>query len=352
MLKKILSNNYIISFLILSSTLLWFIYSTPEKTVNTSILNNLNNETTPFNVRTKNIKVDYFEYYKNFNGRTEAVKIFPVYTREEGIVENLKVKNGQFITEEQKILKINSESLQKEFLFFENNLKEKQRIFENNKRLFKNGFTNEDNLIKSETDFIKSQSDLNFIVEKIKNTEIKAPSSGYIFNLDLEEGFFVQKNTKLFEIHDLSKIKINIFIPEKYINMINKGQKASVFINNKEYSGKVDFISNIASDNTLTFRVEVLLDNKKQNIFSGLSSSVRVHFEPVKGFKISPYILTIENELLGIKIVNKESKVEFYPVQIIKTFEDNEVLVSGNLPENIDLIILGQEYVKIGEVVK
>lgn len=350
-LKKIITNNYIISLLIISLTFIWFKLNTPEKVENTSLLNSIENEIKPFNVKTKKIEINDFHYTKNFIGTTKAHEIYPLYTREEGVVNNLKIKEGVFVNKNDILFKIESDKLFSELDFVKNSLKEKERLYQNNKKLFEKGYTTEDMLIKSESDFKKALSDLDDINDKIEKTIIKSNNSGYIYELDLENGFFLQKNTKILEIHDLSTIKIDLYIPEIYINDIYIGQEATVYINNNTYNGSVSFVSKIADRETHTFKVEVLISNKEYKINSGLSSSVEIKFKPVKGIKISPYILTMDREKIGIKIVNENKKVDFLPIEIVKTFKDNDILIKGDFPDYIELIILGQEYVKINDIV-
>ena len=50
---------------------------------------------------------------------------------------------------------------------------------------------------------------------------------------------------------------------------------------------------------------------------------------------------------VGVKAVNKENNVVFYPTKTIKDTIDG-MWVSG-LPESANLIISGQEYISIGE---
>lgn len=62
-------------------------------------------------------------------------------------------------------------------------------------------------------------------------------------------------------------------------------------------------------------------------------------------------VLTLDDEgALGVRIVEDGNKVAFYPVTIVSDTRDG-VLVTG-LPNQADVITLGQEYVKAGQEVK
>ena len=50
---------------------------------------------------------------------------------------------------------------------------------------------------------------------------------------------------------------------------------------------------------------------------------------------------------MGVKAVDNDNKVTFYPTKTIKDTIDG-MWVSG-LPETVNLIVSGQEYISIGE---
>ena len=72
--------------------------------------------------------------------------------------------------------------------------------------------------------------------------------------------------------------------------------------------------------------------------------------DPVLAHKISPSILLLaDNGELGVKTVNSENTVEFFPVQIIQDTEEG-IWVAG-LPDFSNIIVLGQGFVETGQIV-
>ena len=66
--------------------------------------------------------------------------------------------------------------------------------------------------------------------------------------------------------------------------------------------------------------------------------------------KIPPSILTLQDDgTVGVKAVNEDNIVIFYPTTSVKDTIDG-IWVSG-LPDKVNLIVTGQEYVAIGESV-
>ena len=67
--------------------------------------------------------------------------------------------------------------------------------------------------------------------------------------------------------------------------------------------------------------------------------------------KIPPSILTLQDDgTIGVKALNEKNTVIFYPIQKVKDTIDG-MWVSG-LPNEINLIISGQEYVSSGQIIE
>ena len=79
-----------------------------------------------------------------------------------------------------------------------------------------------------------------------------------------------------------------------------------------------------------------------------LSTKIIIKGSELKAHKIPPSILTLlDDGTVGVKAVDSENKVTFYPTKTIKDTIDG-MWVSG-LPETVNLIVSGQEYISIGE---
>jgi len=62
-------------------------------------------------------------------------------------------------------------------------------------------------------------------------------------------------------------------------------------------------------------------------------------------------VLTLDdNGTMGVRAVDANSKVVFYPITIVKDAREG-MYVTG-LPPKVDIITVGQEFVKAGDLVK
>lgn len=181
--------------------------------------------------------------------------------------------------------------------------------------------------------------------------KIKAPFSGYLESLNVDKGDYLNTGGICGSLIDSNPMLLVADIAEKEIADIEVGANAMArLISGNEILGKVSFIATSADKNTRTFRVEIQVDNKERKIRDGVSAEIFIESKKVFSHKISPAILTLNDQgKLGIRTVNVDNAVEFRVIEILEDTTDG-LWVSG-LEENERIITLGQEYVFQGQTV-
>ena len=96
--------------------------------------------------------------------------------------------------------------------------------------------------------------------------------------------------------------------------------------------------------------IEIKISNTDLIIKDGLTASIEIQGEKILAHKISPSILTLkDNGEVGIKIVNNNNFVEFYQINVVS--DTNEGMWISGIPNNSNIIVVGQEYASVGEEV-
>ena len=214
----------------------------------------------------------------------------------------------------------------------------------------------EDIKIKFESTLANLEAQITNVKSLLKNikldiakTNISAPFDGIISEKMVEETEFISVGTPLFTIIDLDPIKIEGYLSEFDVNKVSVGTNAIIeYSNGIKKNGTITFISPSAEISTRTFEITIEANNKDLTYKSGITTKIIIKGSELKAHKIPPSILTLlDDGTVGVKAVNKENNVVFYPTKTIKDTIDG-MWVSG-LPESVNLIISGQEYISIGE---
>ena len=185
---------------------------------------------------------------------------------------------------------------------------------------------------------------------ELNRTEVKAPFDGYIEDI-VKPGNLLERGQLCATIIELDPITFIAEVPENSIKDVREGQNVNIsLVTGDNIQGKLTFVSKSASVATRTFRVEAEFPNPSRIVRDGISGTMVIDTDPVLAHKISPSILLLaDNGELGVKTVNSENMVEFFPVQIIQDTEEG-IWVAG-LPDFSNIIVLGQGFVETGQIV-
>ena len=185
---------------------------------------------------------------------------------------------------------------------------------------------------------------------ELNRTEVKAPFDGYIEDI-VKPGNLLERGQLCATIIELDPITFIAEVPESSIKDVREGQNVNIsLVTGDNIQGKLTFVSKSASVATRTFRVEAEIANPSGIVRDGISGTMVIDTDPVLAHKISPSILLLaDNGELGVKTVNSENMVEFFPVQIIQDTEEG-IWVAG-LPDFSNIIVLGQGFVETGQIV-
>ena len=245
----------------------------------------------------------------DFSSTTEASRRIEIKSEVMTTVDQVMIKAGTLVKKGQHIIKLDD--------------------FDTNKELF-------------DIDLL-SQNEFNKVA-------LFAPFSGILLDGHKIGGELVMPGEKVYELIDLSSLKIFGYINENEILSISLNNEVSISILGEEIEGKIDYISPISDPNTKTFEIVVKVDNKNYRYKDGLSSMISIKKGEVLAHKISPSILALGNDgALGVKVINDESKVMFKEIQVIE--DTSEYMLVTGLNEKEQLIIVGQQYVSNGEEV-
>jgi multidrug efflux system membrane fusion protein len=188
---------------------------------------------------------------------------------------------------------------------------------------------------------------------EIERLNITAPFAGLLESDTSELGSLMQPGAPCATIIQLDPIKLVGFVPEASISQISVGAMAGARLTTgQEVVGQVTFLSRSADEQTRTFRVEVRVPNADQRIGDGQTAEIIVASDGRMAHLLPASSLTLDNDgAIGIRaIVTQDGSdidiARFMPVGIMRDTIDG-IWVTG-LPDTVDVIVVGQEYVTDG----
>lgn len=236
---------------------------------------------------------------------------------------------------------------------YNNALKDKER-FEN---AFKTGGVTQQQLDQARLALSNAEARVAQAKIKIGDAYIRASINGVVNKRYIEPGAVVAPGTKLFELVDISRLKLQVTVNETQVANLKVGDKVKIKVSvfpDKEYSGAVTFIA-AKADNTLSFPIEIALAaNPGNQIKAGMYATAIFDF-PAQAASIlvprSAFIGSVNsNQVFVVKGGNTASlrkviagRVLGDKVEVLEGLQEGEtVITSGqiNLSEGSPITIV------------
>jgi len=219
------------------------------------------------------------------------------------------------------------------------------------KELFAQGFRSKTQLAQAQAAYEAAKAGASTMGIQLANTKIRAPFDGYVDDRYVDVGDYMRAGDKCEMVYAPEPFLAVGAVSEQDVGQISVGETAgATLVTGEQVTGKVRFVADRADNTTRTFRVEVELPNADNKLRDGVSADIHIPVKRVQAVHISPGILVLDDSgVVGVRIV-EEGKVRFRPVKIVADGPDG-MWVSG-LPQRVNVITVGQEFVTDGERVK
>jgi len=205
--------------------------------------------------------------------------------------------------------------------------------FEREKQLLEKGLTSKQEYDIEENTLEKIRADMSITRLDIGKTSIRAPFSGIAGLRNVSRGSYVTPQTILVTMQDVSKVKIDFSIPEKYISLFTKGQKITFTVDGIEgvFDGEVFAYEPKVENNTRSLVLRALCSNPGKKLMPGTFANVSFKLSETTGAILIPTQALIP-KLKGQSVfVVKDGKAKLTDVDIGERTEEFVRITSGNI---------------------
>ncbi|NHZ85425.1 MAG: efflux RND transporter periplasmic adaptor subunit [Planctomycetia bacterium] len=353
---KIFSNSFL-------SLLLLFIMSCSSNNNENEIASNIKTTTDEIKIVPVEVMIiskQYIEAKIPFTGVLAPSRSVDIISEISGKVHKINKKLGQSVSTKDILAVIDDEvpfnqfqQAQAQKLSADNGLKIAQLNLESDKILFENDdiskieYENSVLAVKNaEANQLSAIANLSLLEKNYNNTKIKSPISGIISRKYIELGTMVNIGMPIYRVIDLSSLKIEIGISQDMVNFVKIGSPVNVQIsalNNKSFTGKVQYISPQADEQTGTFKAEILVPNTKTlEIRAGMTASVNLAVSNKgKQLSVPNYALVTKNGDQYIYKINGN----IAELQKIETGQSlgSRTIVNSGLANGDSVVVVGMK---------
>lgn len=197
------------------------------------------------------------------NGNFAANQDLKLLSEGSGRVTRILVQEGSRVSKGQILVHIDAEYASLELQRAEDALQKLKIDFDRYKSSYETGGVTKAQLDEVEFQVRNTENQVQTAKRRLSDSYVRAPISGVINSRNIEVGAYVSPGTELFEIVDVSRLKLQVNASEAQVVNLKAGDKAvitSTVFPDREFSGTISFIAPKA-DNSLNYPVEILVDN-------------------------------------------------------------------------------------------
>lgn len=284
-------------------------------------------------------------------GQAQPQRDTTVQAENAGTVVELPFTKGDRVEEGDVIARLSASQAEAALQQAEEERTRAEREFVNASQLLDRGVATVDRVAQARAALAAAEAQVAAAEQSLDNLTLTSPFAGRIEQMPVETGEFVAAGEEIARIVDTDPLTVAIQVPQTALNRISAGQEAFVrFITGQERRGVVTFVGGAAATSTRTFLVEIEVPNPDGDIPAGISAELTIPTGSAQAHLVTPSTVSLGPDGdIGVKTV-EDGKVSYYPIEIVKA-EIGGVWATG-LPDEAQIITLGQGFVRAGEAVR
>jgi len=156
-------------------------------------------------------------------GSLEANESAQIRPEISGLVQGIYFEEGQPVTRGQLLMKIDDSELRAQYAQVEARFDLATRNVERSESLSESRTIPQSEYDRARSEFAAARAELEVLKLRIEKTSVKAPFDGVTGARLISPGDYVTSGSVLTTLNDLSRLKMNFQVPERYLNKVRPG---------------------------------------------------------------------------------------------------------------------------------
>lgn len=245
----------------------------------------------------------------NYVGELVASESVLISARHIGTLDKIHVSQGEVVKKGDVLCEIDSRNTKSSYEISQATLRQAEDGYARVKKVHQSGTVADVKLVEIETAVAKARAMAQASAEALEECSVKAPFSGTISNVYVEQGVDVSLGTALFKLVDISTIEVKIPVPEAEIGKLKIGQEARIDVpalGLKDLKAKISTKGIVASSLSHTYECLLKVVSPLKDMMPGMmckvyisnpneSASIVIPASAVETGTDSRYVWTVED---------------------------------------------------------
>ena len=286
--------------------------------------------------------------YLLLSSNLETEEMADVYARIQGLVARIYVEEGDYVKKGQILLELEAD----EYALAEEkarvNFQKQQKAFERAQAMYQKELLSIEEFEQTKFAYEGAKIEWEQAKLNLNYTRVRAPISGVIGDRLIRPGQRIQPQDKLFTVINPREMIAVVYVPEKEIQTVHKGQKAfitSEHVPEKRFPGWVKRVSPVVDPQSGTFKVTIGVKNPNHLLRPGMFVNVHIITETHENAVLVPKLAIVyENELMYVFVVREGIA---HKIRVAPGFQDHQYVEAlQDLAAGDTVIVVGQAGLK------
>ncbi len=192
------------------------------------------------------------------------------------------------------------------------------------------------------------------IIAKISTPQgkqnIRAPRDGKVASLSVSEGETTPTEEPLAVITDMDPMKVKVTVTADARSLFKLEETLKAMIDDQEYDAEVTSIGSLPDDTGL-YPVEISIKNEDEKILPGMVTEVHITEKKVEDALTVPTSAIVEESDASFIYIVKDNKAVKKKVEIVETQSDHTA-IKGDVKSGDKVVVSGQLTLSDGNQVK
>lgn len=308
--------------------------------------------TAPFKVSSHLSNAQLHEKNLVMFGVTDTLRKVDILTEYSGIINHINVIEGQHIPKNTILANLDMKALDAQAEGLTARVIQEELEYHVAQSLSKSGHQSETRLAANFSELQNAKAELATVKDNIDKTAIKAPFSGIVEQINVEQGQVIKSyDTVIATIIDTAAFTVTSYVSEKNYHQLVIGAPAQITLATGHFfDGVITHISHMVDSRTRSYPFEITIHSRATSIPEGMTAEVKIPIASVMAHQVPSSAFTLDKDgTIGIKAMDEHQRVKFYAIDVTDS-DDNGVWATG-LPEVVRVITLGQAFVNEGDTV-
>lgn len=241
-----------------------------------------------------------------------------VVAKTSGVALNVLVEEGQQVRAGQPLVRLDPDRARLAVAQTEAQMRKLENSYRRSQQLVAQQMisANDVDQIKYDLENMRAQHRLASL--ELSYTTVLAPISGVIASRSIKDGNFVQINTPIFRIVDISELEATLNVPERELATLKAGQPALLAVDalpGKTFTGKVDRVAPVVDSGSGTFRV-VLAFGSEGVLQPGMFGRIKIDYDQRADALVVPRSALLDDENDPAVFAIRSGKAARVPVKL------------------------------------